>query len=168
MHGIVTRTTDGGPEEIAEFFVDQETGLLSRFGGEGQTPDLDELLNAIAELPPPEEMTWEWMIRQRGEVAVRQSIESLRPGEGDASTDAVLAEIDQAVAHIASEDAFVALNEAIHILGVSAETVRKSFHDGDDTGPAEGNDVPMTLLEAAEHVHDCWDRVHAILTSEED
>lgn len=168
MHGMVTRTTDDGPEEIAEFFVDQETGLLSRFGGEGQTPDLDELLNAIAELPPPEEMTWEWMIRQRGEVAVRQSIESLRPGEGDASTDAVLAEIDQAVAHIAAEDAFVALNEAIHVLSVSAKTARKSFHDSDGTGPADDSDVPMTLLEAAERVRDCWDRVHATLTSEDD
>lgn len=166
MHGTMTRTTDDGQEEIAEFFVDEETGAITRFGGEGQTPDLDELLNAIAELPPPEEVTAAWMVRQHGEAAVRQSIEALRSVEGDAATDAALAEIDEAVAHIAAEDAFVRLNEAVDLLSVSIEASRKTVDDSDNAGP-DGNDPPMTLLEAAEYVCNSWDRVRAATTSTE-
>lgn len=34
-------------------------------------------------------MTWEWMVRQRGEASVRQSIENLRAVEGDAAAECV-------------------------------------------------------------------------------
>lgn len=166
MHGTVTRTTDDGQEELAEFCVDSETGAVTRFGGEGQTPDLDEFLNAIAELPPPEEITAAWMVRQHGEAAIRQSIEALRAADGDAATDAALAEIDEAVAHIAAEDAFTALNEAVDILSVSIETSRKTVADSDDTG-RDGSEAPITLLEAAEYVRDSWERVRVATTSVE-
>ncbi len=157
MRGTMTTTTDdGGQEEVAEFFVDPETGIISRFGGEGQTPELDELLNALAEAPPPDEMTWEWMIRRSGDSAVRQSIEALREANGDAATDLALAEIDEAVAHIEAEDAFLALNTAVENLDVVILAVRSTAIDRESIPDA---DVSMELLEAAERVRDGWERV---------
>lgn len=156
MRGTVTRTTDDAQEEIAEFFIDEETGSVTRLGGEGQTPYADELFNAWTALPSPDEITTEWAVRQYGEAAVRQSIETLRSAEGDAATDATLAEIDAAVAQIAAEDAFVALNKAVDILTASIDTSRKAV----GTRP-DGSEAYMTLLEAAEHVRDSWERVQA-------
>ncbi|MBV5247120.1 hypothetical protein KUF57_26780 [Mycolicibacterium sp. PAM1] len=107
MHGTLLGTTeDGGQEQIGEFFLDKETGMLTRFGGEGQTPDADELLDRIAGFPRPEEVTAEWIVRNHGEEGIRQSLESLRQANGDAVTDQMLAEVDEAVAHIEAEEAF--------------------------------------------------------------
>ncbi|MBU9763540.1 hypothetical protein FR943_06750 [Mycobacterium sp. TNTM28] len=167
MHGIATRTSDNGEEEIAEFFVDEESGLVSRFGGEGQTPELDELLDALAALPPPQEVTVAWMVREYGESAVRQSVEALRSTDGDAATDAALAEIDDAVAQIAMEDAFKVLSQAVDLLGASIETSRNAVNSDGDTGP-DGSDDSTPLLVAAEHVRACWEQVQATTTFGED
>lgn len=157
MRGTMTTTTDdGGQEEVAEFFLDPETGVISRFGGEGQTPELDELLNALAELPPPDEISCEWMVREHGEASTRQSIEALREAHGDAATDLALAEIDEVVAHIEAEDAFLALNTAVENLDVVIVAARNTAIDREsvaDTG------VSTKLLEAAERVRDGWERV---------
>lgn len=166
LHGVATRTTDDGQEEIAEFFVDAETGRLSRLGGVGQTPELDELLNALAQIPPPEDLTVDWMVREHGEAVVRQSVEALRSADGDDATDAALAEIDNAVAQIAAEDAVAALDEAVDILSRSIQEARKSLNDGGDSR-ADGSDSPTTLLEAAEQVRICWERVQTTTTSVE-
>jgi hypothetical protein len=168
IHGTVSRTTDdGGQEEIAEFFIDPQTGVITRIGGEGQTPDLDELLNALAELPPPDEMTWEWIVRQHGEEKIRQSIEDQRAAEGDDATDIALAEIDAAVAHIAAEDAYIALNEAVDVLGVEIASTRNTVDNREGIWDTDERDVPMALLEAAERVRDSWERVRDATTSPE-
>lgn len=156
MHGTVTRATDdGGQEDIAEFFLDPHTGTISRIGGEGLTPDLDELLNAWAEPPPPDEISWEWMVRRSGEAAVRESIEALCEADGDAATDLALAEIDEAVAHIEAEDAFLALNTAVEDLDVAIAAARNTGNDRENVGDTG---VSTKLLEAAERVRDGWER----------
>ena len=160
MRGTMTRTTDdGGQEEIAEFFLDPQTGTITRFGGEGQTPEFDELLNAWAELPHPDQLSWEWMVRRDGEAAVRESIEALRKVEGDAAAELALAEIDQAVAHIEAEDAFLALNSAIENLDLAIGVARSTDTDAETVAGARGADVPAALLDAAEDVRDGWKRV---------
>ncbi|MCA4725797.1 hypothetical protein [Mycolicibacterium fortuitum] len=143
MHGVVSRIADDGSQEaVAEFFVDEQTGRLTRIGGEGQTPHVDELLDAFAELPPPEELSLDWMIRRFGEETVRESF-----GEDAA------AEVDEAVAHIASEDAFLALNDAINNLSTRLDAARAS----DETSLS-------ALLQAAESVCDSWDLVRGATT----
>lgn len=160
MHGTVTRTTDDGDQEhVAEFFVDEETGLLTRIGGEGQTPDTDVLLNAWAELPRPDEVTWEWLIRRSGESQVRESIEALREANGDDATNLALAEIDAAAAHISAEDAFLALNAAVENLDDAIAAARNAVGDRKNFGGTEGISVPIALLEAAERVRDGWARM---------
>jgi hypothetical protein len=168
MRGTVSRTAeDGSQEEIAEFFVDPETGAVTRIGGEGQTPNVDELLNALAGLPPPDEMTWEWIVRQHGEETVRQSIEDQRAAQGDEATDIALAEIDAAVAHIAAEDAYIGLNEAIDMLTVEIASTRNTVDIRDGIRDTDERNVPMALLEAAERVRDSWERVTDATTSPE-
>ncbi|BBX27423.1 hypothetical protein [Mycolicibacterium alvei] len=90
----------------------------------------------------------------------------MRSADRDTATDAALTEIDEAVAHIAAEDAFTALNEAVDILSVSIETSRKTVDDTDDTG-RDGSEAPITLLEAAEYVRDSWEPVRVATTSVE-
>jgi hypothetical protein len=137
--------------------------MITRFGGEGQTPEVDELLNAWAEMPAPDALTWEWMVRQHGEASVRRSIEALRATEGDDVADATLAEIDEAVAHIEAEDAFTALDDAMNALNVEIATARGTIDNHDDT-----IDVDLVaLLEAAELVLDSWGRLRTVTTSPE-
>lgn len=160
MHGTVTTTTDdGGQEHVAEFFMDEETGLVTRIGGEGETSDLDEILNVLADAPPPNEMSAEWMVRRFGDAAVRESMEALREANGDEATEVALAEIDGAVARIEAEDAFVAFNIAIGSLDLAIAAAQNSDDDRQDEGHSEGTGVPLTLLEAAEQVRDDWERV---------
>lgn len=163
--GTVTRTTDVGQEHVAEFFIDEQTGTVSRFGGEGETEELDKLLNAWAELPPPHEISWEWTIRRSGEAAIRQSIEAAREAEGNDATDLALAEIDEAVAHIEVEDALLALNAAVDNLRTAIAAARNPDNARDSVGGAEGAGVLTELLAAAEHVRDGWDRVRNAITS---
>ncbi|TXH20779.1 MAG: hypothetical protein E6R06_21410 [Mycobacterium sp.] len=151
MHGVVARIADDGSQQaVAEFFVDEQTGRLTRIGGEGQTPDADALLDVLAELPPPEELGLDWMIRQYGEETVRASF-----GEDAA------AEIDEAVAHIAAEDAFTALNEAINSLSTHIDAARTSGEVLHRIGPSEGSDL-TALLNAAESVCNNWDLVRSV------
>lgn len=165
LHGTVARTTeDGDEEQVAEFFVDQETGRLTRIGGEGQTPDADELLDLIAKLPTPEEMTAEWIVRNHGEEGIRQSLEALRQANGDAATDQMLAEVDEAVAHIEAEEAFNSLNIAIKSLDASIVTVRSADTDASAARSGEGADISAALLGAAEQVRDSWVRVQNALS----
>ena len=54
MRGTVTRTADdGGQSTLPSSSSTRKREAVTRIGGEGQTPDVDELLNAWAELPPP-------------------------------------------------------------------------------------------------------------------
>jgi len=108
-------------------------------------------------------------VRQLGEAAIRQSIEALRSADGDAATDAALAEIDEAVAHIAAESAFTALDEAVGMLSLSIQASRQSVKDSKGSiniGP-DGDGPAITLLEAAENVRNSWDHVLAATTSTE-
>ncbi|MBV5246751.1 hypothetical protein KUF57_24775 [Mycolicibacterium sp. PAM1] len=162
MRGTTTITSDDGSQEDVEFFLDRQTGAITRFGGEGQTPDLDELLNAWAELPPPDEISVEWIVRQHGEAGIREAMEALREAHGDAATEVALAEIDEAVAHIEAEDSFVALNAAVENLDLAIAAARNTdaAPDGGTTLDSNtGSDVAAALLEAAEHVRDGWVRV---------
>lgn len=166
MHGTVTRTTeDGGQEHVAEFFLDEETGVLTRIGGEELGPDADEfeLLNFIAELPPPEEITAEWIVRNHGEAGIRQSVESFRQTNGDAVTDQMLAEIDEAVGHIEAEQALASLHVAIKNLDAVIASVRSTDTDVDAAEGDAGENVSTSLLDAAEHVRDGWLRLHSAL-----
>ena len=165
MHGTVTRATDdGGQEHVAEFFMDEQTGMLTRIGGEGQTPDADDFLNLIAELPPPEEVTAEWIVRNHGDEGIRQSLESLRQANGDAATDQMLAEVDEAVAHIEAEEAFDSLHIAIKSLDASIATVRSTDTDASTARSVESADIPAALLDAAKQVRDSWIRVQNALS----
>ncbi|MGV0714656.1 hypothetical protein ABQE93_04535 [Mycolicibacterium sp. XJ662] len=164
MHGTVTRTTDdGGQEHVAEFFVDEQTGMLTRIGGEGQTPDADEFLNLIAELPPPEEVTAEWIVRNHGDAGIRQSLEALRHTNGDAATDQMLAEVDRAVAHIEAEEAFQSLQNAIENLHAVIASVESTDTAVEVVEDQAGAHVSASLLDAAKHVRDGWLRVHNAL-----
>ncbi|BBZ55236.1 hypothetical protein [Mycolicibacterium phocaicum] len=163
MRGTMSETSDDGSQvQLAEFFLDDDTGLVSRFGGEGETADLDELLNGIAALPHPDEITAKWMVHQYGEESARQSMEALRAAQGDAATDAALAEIDQAVAEIEAEDALVALNEAVeHLSDVLAVT--RQFAGGNEAGEdVDAQRLPAALLAAAENVVDSWARINSM------
>ena len=165
MHGTVTRTTDdGGQEHVAEFFMDEQTGMLTRIGGEGQTPDADDFLNLIAELPRPEEVTAEWIVRNHGDEGIRQSLESLRQANGDAETDQMLAEVDEAVAHIEAEGAFDSLHVAIKSLDAAIATVRSTDTDASAARNDEDADIPAALLHAAKQVRDSWIRVQNALS----
>lgn len=164
VHGTVVRTTEeGGEEQVAEFFVDEETGRFTRIGGEGQTSDADQLLNLFAELPHPEEVTAEWIVRNHGEEGIRESLETLREANGNASTDQMLAEVDEAVAHIEAEEAFGSLHIAIENLDAAITSVRGSNTDA-ATAEYDGRaQFPTSLLDAAERVRDSWARVQNAL-----
>ncbi|WP_240630890.1 hypothetical protein [Mycolicibacterium sp. GF69] len=165
MHGTLLGTTeDGVQEQIGEFFLDKETGMLTRIGGEGQTPDADELLDLIAGFPRPEEVTAEWIVRNHGEEGIRQSLESLRQANGDAATDQMLAEVDEAVAHIEAEVAFDSLHIAIKSLDASIATFRSTDTDASAARSVEGADIPTALLDAAKQVRDSWVRVQNALS----
>ncbi|CAN1559316.1 hypothetical protein MCEMIE22_02584 [Mycobacteriaceae bacterium] len=154
MTGTMTRTADDGSiEDVAEFFIDAETGSLVRVGGEGQTPDADEFLNALAELASgpwveladADELTWQSVIRDRGADSARQSIEDLRSQEGDAVADATLDRMESALRLNAIEDAVLALNDAINLLAMEA-VATKEVVDG----------LPAALVAAAESVVARW------------
>jgi|GEM_PF-5496771 len=159
MHPIdftVSTTADDGAEPI-EGFLDPATGTVVRIGGEEQTPELDQLLDSWATIPPAGELTWDWMVRQHGEDGVRGGVEELRSTNGDAATDAMLTQIDQAVARIAAE----ALNAAVQSLD-SEVTSAASIVNGSDIADHDrplDRDVLLTLLSAAERVIDRWNDV---------
>lgn len=164
MHGTVSRTTEGGGQEhVSEFFLDEETGMLTRIGGEGQTSDADDLLNLFAAFPPPDEITAEWVVRNHGDAGIRQSLEALRQANGDAATDQMLAEVDQAVAHIEAEEAFDSLHIPIKNLDDAITSVRNTDTNDEVVGDYTNADIP-TLLDAAESVRDGWIRVRNALS----
>lgn len=155
--GTLTRTNeDGTVEHIGEFFIDARTGSIVRIGGEGQTPEADELLDAWAAMPPPDEMTVDWMVRNHGEESTRAAIEQLRAAGGDEATDAMLVEIDKAVARIAAEDAFGALSNSIAELADQFAAAQERTEDAEPHASIEiPNDLP-TFLQAAENVVVTW------------
>lgn len=165
MRGTTTITSDDGGQENVEFFFDRQTGAITRFGGEGQTPDLDELLDAVAELPPPDELSVEWIVRRCGEAAIREAMETLREAHGDAATEVALAEIDEAVARIEAEDAFDSLNTAIDGLDIALEAERKARTECETLGEDRGTHVSTALLDAAEHARDAWERVRNAISN---
>jgi hypothetical protein len=150
MRGTTTTSADDGSQEDVEFFLDPQTGAITRFGGEGETPELDELLNTFSEALQSGENLSEWMVRRSGEAAVREVMEALRGAQGDAATEVALAEIDEAVAHIEAEESFVALSTAVENLDLAIASAKNTN---------TGSDVAAALLEAAEHVRDGWVRV---------
>jgi hypothetical protein len=146
IRGTVMRTTDdGGQEHVADFFIDEQTGTISRIGGEGETPEFDKFLDAWAELPRPDEISWESMVRRRGEAAVRESKE--------------------AAAHIEVEDAFVALNTAMEKLDLAMAAARDADADSETVGDVGGPGVPTALIDAAERVRDGWERVRNAISN---
>ena len=145
--GTFSRTNeDGTAEHLGEFFIDAQTGSLLRYGGEGETPDVDELLNAIAALPPPDQLTVEWMVRNHGEESARKTIESVRSTDGDAAA-AMLAELDAALARIAAEDAVADLGQVLENLAQAIATTKHAIDNGGDERVAL-----VALLAAAEDV----------------
>lgn len=85
-----------------------------------------------------------------GPAAVRQSTETLRAAEGDDATDAALAEIDEAVAHIEAEDASTALKDATNDLSVEIVAAGGTVDNRDDTADS------VAVLDTAEPVCDSW------------
>lgn len=165
MHGTVTNTTeDGGQEHVTEFFLDEETGILTRIGGEGQASGAEDLLNLIAELPPPNDVTAEWIVRNHGDAGIRQSLEALRQDNGDAATDQMLAEVDEAVAHIEAEEAFDSLHIAISNLDAAIASLRSTDTDAATVNDAAEANTSTSLLDAAEQVRDGWIRVRNALS----
>ena len=135
--GTFTRTNeDGTTEHLGEFFIDAQTGSVVRVGGEGETPDVDEFLNAIAALPPPGEMTAEWMVRTNGQEWARETIEFARSTEGDATADAMLVELEAALVRIAAEDAAAELGQILEGLAKQIATTRHAMDNGADAGDA--------------------------------
>ncbi|WP_073697192.1 hypothetical protein [Mycobacterium sp. ST-F2] len=159
-HGTLAVTNDSGdPEQIGEFFIDESTGLVTRIGAEGQVPEFDEFLDAIADMPSPEDMTWEDVVRRHGESSIRQSVEDLREANGDAATDAMLTEIDEAAATIAMTDAFSALNEAVDDLNGKISAAQSILGNHGTTGSDDKSNAEAALIAAAEQVRDGWKRV---------
>jgi hypothetical protein len=167
MHGTWTRTTEDGEEQSAEFFLDEETGVLTRIGGEELAPDDDafELLNMIANLPPPAEITAEWMLREHGEEKLRTLIESQREMHGDETTDQMLAETDAAVVSIEIEDARGQMEPAFEALDAAITSARNIDTDPPTVGGAGETDVVTALLDAAEHARECWVRLDKALST---
>lgn len=158
MTGTMTRTAeDGSVEVLGEFFVDAETGSLVRIGGEGLTPEADELLDSWAELASggtwvelayADELTWQSVIREHGVESARQSLEDIRSMEGDVVADSALANFESALASIAIEDAAVALDNAVSLMAVEITATKEAIDDS-------GSD--NVLLAAAEYVIEKWD-----------
>jgi hypothetical protein len=156
MSGTMTRTADDGTVEVlGEFFVDAETGALIRMGGEGLTPDADELLDSWAELASDgpwvelahaDELTWQSVIRDHGFDAARQSIEDIRSREGDAIANAALDRMESALRQNAIEDAVLSLNDAMNQLAAEAIATKEV-----------GDDLPAALVAAVERAVARWD-----------
>lgn len=151
--GTYTRTNDEGTtEELGEFFIDAQTGNLVRIGGEGEEPDIDALLSALAafssgpwvQIASANEETWRGLISEHGIDEVRAMAESIRPTEGDDAADGALARIEAAADNIALEESVGALNEAANAL---AEAVAAA--ESDDREFADREATPARLLAAA-------------------
>ncbi|UCZ61903.1 hypothetical protein [Mycolicibacterium phocaicum] len=110
-------------------------------------------------MPSPEDMTWEDMVRWHGESSIRQSVEDLREANGDAATDAMLTEIDEAAATIAMADAFSALNEAVDDLNGKISAAQSILGNHGTTGSDDKSNAEAALIAAAEQVRDGWKRV---------
>lgn len=153
VSGTFAKTNeDGTTEHLGEFFVDAQTGSVVRFGGEGQTPEVDEILDVFSSLPPPEEVTVEWIFRNHGEEWARNAIELVRGAEGDVVADAMLAELEALLLRIAAEDAVEDLGQA---LGGLAEEVAMARQVLDSVGSAHNGDereALVALIAAAENV----------------
>lgn len=153
MAGTYSRTAeDGTAEQLGEFFIDAETGNLIRFGGEGETSGIDDLLNAWEELAADgpwvpiasaDEETWQGLIREHGIEEVRALAESIRENEGDEAADGALARIETAARNISLEGRIRALIEAVTALD---EAVTASTNVADPGIPGA---APTKLLNAA-------------------
>jgi len=157
MSGVFSSTTDGGSEPQGEFFIDAKTGAVVRFGGEGKSPEFDEFLDALDALPPPDELTLEWMIRNQGEESTRELFGAVCADPGDPDAAAVIAMLDQAVARVAAEDAFVALGEAFNHLANEVGAVKEGVVNAPSDGNGDARGALRALLVAAEGVISKWD-----------
>lgn len=159
MTGTMTKTADDGSIEVlGEFFVDAETGALVRFGGEGLSPEADELLDSWAELASggpwvelahADELTWQSAIRDHGVESARQFVEDIRSMEGDPVAGAALAMMETALASIALEDAAAALDNAMNRMALEISLAL----DVDD----DERDLPRGLFVAAQSVIAEWE-----------
>lgn len=155
--GTYMRTAeDGTTEQLGEFFIDAETGNLTRFGGEGENPEIDELLEMMAEaaadgpwvqIASADEETWQGLIREHGIDEVRALAESIRADEGDEAADGALARIEAAARNISLEEGTRALIEAVKTLD---EAVSAAAANGSDPGLPGA--APTKLLDAAADV----------------
>lgn len=151
---------DGSVEQVLEFFVDERTGELVRFGRDDVSPDVHELLDMWAELgqqyaadsSPAAELTWEQVVRSMGVDHARLLAEQLRATEGDAAADAAVAEIDEVVQSLALEVAGESLGEALTALYTTVAAARE--HLGRSGSAGDDRDVLEALLAAAETVTD--------------
>ncbi|GJF08923.1 hypothetical protein NGTWS0302_33020 [Mycolicibacterium cyprinidarum] len=152
--GAYTRTAeDGTTEQLGEFFIDAETGNLTRFGGEGENPDIDEFLKMLADaaadgpwvqIASADEETWQGLIREHGIDEVRALADSIRADEGDEAADGALSRIEAAARNISLEDAILALNEAVAALDEAVSAAAANSGD-----PGSPGSVPTKLLDAA-------------------
>lgn len=167
MAGTMTRTADDGSVEVlGEFFVDAETGAFVRMGGEGLTPEADELLDSWAELSKggpwvelahADELTWQSVIREHGVDSARQFVEDIRSMEDDSIADAALAKMEAALMSVVLEDAAIAVDNAVNQMAVEITATQEfSEANGDEF------EVPTALIAAAESVIAKWDELKGL------
>jgi hypothetical protein len=154
IHARFTTSSEDGTELQGEFIIDPATGSLTRFGAEGQTPGLDEILDGIANLPSPQEMSLpEWIVRNVGEEMARFVAEKFREWDSDAAADQAHAEIDEIVDRLATEKSLTAFEDALDLLTAAAES----------DGPP---DKVGAVATAAERVRESWTQLRTRLISE--
>jgi len=141
---------DGSVEQVLEFFVDAATGEVVRIGDDDVPADVHELLDAIAEIGPAQELTFEWLVRTHGEEYARELAEQVRAAEGDEAADAGIAEIDAVVEALALEVAGEALGEALTALHSTIASTKEQFDRSDGAG--DDRAALKVLLAAAERV----------------
>jgi hypothetical protein len=159
--GTFARTNeDGTTEQLGEFFVDAETGNLVRIGAEGENPDIEELLEMMAEsaaggpwvtIASADEETWQGLIREHGLDEAHALAESIRPTEGDEAADGAIARIETAAWNIRLEEAIRALNDAMNTLDEAVSANTASSTETEFPGS-----VPTKLLAAAADVIARW------------
>jgi len=160
--GTFTRTSDDGTEEqFGEFFIDAETGNFIRFGAEGLDPDLEALLETMAEsaaggwtpIATADEETWQGLIREHGLDEARAIAESIRESEGDEAADGALERIETAAWNVALADAVIALNDAMNKLGEAV-----SAAGADDAASATAASGHTGLRDAAAEAITRWNQ----------
>lgn len=155
--GSITQVADDGRAvDVGEFFIDYDTGTVTRIGAEDNA-SVSEFFDAVGKLPPPGEITFEDLIRQDGEGGqtvhwLRTLAEGCRDEQGDAVADTLLTEIDGAVARVEEEGALRALNAAMESLACAIATAKCTPVDG-----------LAALIDAAENAQNSWGRMRSAM-----